>query len=143
MSRANQNNLIRDLLQAVQDLGRLNQKTPPAPITLPTHALVVELFQRHKPPTFDGAPGPRVIEGWLRKLERIFRLINCTDAQKVQCAEFMFIGDESYWWDSMSQTRIPEQQLALTWEQFKEEVMDKNFPQSLRDFKESEFLQLK
>ncbi|XP_022872504.1 uncharacterized protein LOC111391503 [Olea europaea var. sylvestris] len=55
----------------------------------------------------------------------------------------MFIGDASYWWDSMSRTRTPKQQLALTWEQFKKELMDKYFPQSLRDFKESEFLQLK
>ncbi|XP_022843277.1 uncharacterized protein LOC111366813 [Olea europaea var. sylvestris] len=49
MSRANQNNLIKDLLQAAQDLGRLNQNptppTPPAPITLSTHASIVELFR--------------------------------------------------------------------------------------------------
>ncbi|XP_022857224.1 uncharacterized protein LOC111378280 [Olea europaea var. sylvestris] len=55
----------------------------------------------------------------------------------------MFINDASHWWDSMSQTRTTEQQLAITWEQFKEEVMDKYFRQSLRDFKENEFLQLK
>ncbi|CAA3033634.1 Hypothetical predicted protein, partial [Olea europaea subsp. europaea] len=48
-----------------------------------------------------------------------------------------------HWWDSMPRTRTPKQQLAITWEQFKEEVMDKYFPQSLRDFKENKFLQLK
>ncbi|XP_022851225.1 uncharacterized protein LOC111373007 [Olea europaea var. sylvestris] len=126
MSRVNQNKLIRDILQMIQDLGKLNQNptptTPLAPITLPTHASVVELFRRHKPPAFDGASSPLEVKEWLRKLERIFRLIDCTDTQK---------------------TRTPEQQLALTWEQFKDEVMNKYFPQSLRDFKENEFLQLK
>lgn len=73
MSRANQNNFIRDLLQAVQDLGRQNQnQAPPLPqasVAHPTHASIVELFRRHKPPTFDGASGPLVVEEWLRKLE--------------------------------------------------------------------------
>lgn len=101
MSRANQNNLIRDLLQAVQDIGRQNKNQPPplppAPVAHPTHASIVELFQRHKPLTFDRASGPLVVKEWFRKLERIFRLIDCTDAQRVHCAEFMFTGDASYW----------------------------------------------
>lgn len=145
MARTNQN-LIRDLLRAVQDLGRQNsnqaQPLPLAP-NVPNHALVVKQFQRHKPPTFNGAVDPLAAEEWLGKLEHIFRLIGCTDAQKVQCPEFMFSDDASHWWDSMSRTRTPEQQAKLTWEQFKGEVMDKYFPQSLRDHKESEFLQLK
>ncbi|XP_022866951.1 uncharacterized protein LOC111386718, partial [Olea europaea var. sylvestris] len=55
----------------------------------------------------------------------------------------MLIGAVGHWWESVSRTRTEEQQRNLTWEQFKDEVMAKYFPQALRDFKESEFLQLR
>ncbi|XP_022895365.1 uncharacterized protein LOC111409559 [Olea europaea var. sylvestris] len=67
----------------------------------------------------------------------------CTDAQKVSCAEFMLVGAAGHWWESASRTRTEAQQCAMTWAQFKEEVMTKYFPQSLRDRREAEFLQLK
>ncbi|XP_022843445.1 uncharacterized protein LOC111367000 [Olea europaea var. sylvestris] len=63
--------------------------------------------------------------------------------RKVLSTEFMFVGAPSHWWESVSRTRMEEQQRNLTWEQFKDEVMEKYFPQALRDFKESEFLQLR
>ncbi|XP_022897718.1 uncharacterized protein LOC111411415 [Olea europaea var. sylvestris] len=138
-------NLVRELLQAVQDLSRQSQALPPqsAPSFVPGAISMVEQFRRHKPPTFDGGSDPLPIEEWIRGLERILRHIACTDAQKVLCAEFMFVGAASHWWESVLRTRTEEQQRDLTWEQFKDEVMAKYFPQALRDFKESEFLQLR
>ncbi|XP_022854046.1 uncharacterized protein LOC111375453 [Olea europaea var. sylvestris] len=144
-------NLMRDLLRAVQELSRQNQAPPPQNAPPQQNALhlapgvvsVVEQFRRYKPSTFDSNSKPLVVKEWIRGLERIFRHIACTDAQKVLCAEFMLIGAASHWWESVSRTRIEEQQCNLTWEQFKDEVMAKYFPQALRDFKESEFLQLR
>ncbi|XP_022875685.1 uncharacterized protein LOC111394144 [Olea europaea var. sylvestris] len=86
---------------------------------------------------------PLVVKEWIRGLQRIFRHIACMDAQKVLCTKFMLIGAAGHWWESVSRTRTEEQQRNLTWEQFKDEVMTKYFPQALRDFKESEFLQLR
>ncbi|XP_022857004.1 uncharacterized protein LOC111378068 [Olea europaea var. sylvestris] len=60
--------------------------------------ILVEQFRRHKSPTFNGAADPLAFKEWLHKLERIFRLIGCTDAQKVQFVEFMFSGDASHWY---------------------------------------------
>ena len=97
----------------------------------------------YKPSTFDGNSDPLAIEVWIRGLEHIFRHIACTDAQKVLCTEFMSIEAAGHWWESVSRTKTEEQQCNLTWEQFKEEVMAKYFPQVLRDFKESEFLHLR
>ncbi|XP_022899312.1 uncharacterized protein LOC111412607 [Olea europaea var. sylvestris] len=76
-------------------------------------------------------------------MERIFRHIACTDAPKMLCTKFMFVGGTSHWWESVSGTRTEEQQCNLIWEQFKDEIMAKYFPQALRDFKESKFLQLR
>ncbi|XP_022865485.1 uncharacterized protein LOC111385333, partial [Olea europaea var. sylvestris] len=144
-------NLMRDLLQAVQELTRQNQAPSPqnappqedTPPFVPGAISIVEQFRRYKPPTFDGNSDPLAVEEWIRGLERIFRHISCTNAQKVLCAEFMLVGAAGHWWESVSRTRTEEQQRNLTWEQFKDEVMAKYFPQALRDFKESEFLQLR
>ncbi|XP_022869401.1 uncharacterized protein LOC111388821 [Olea europaea var. sylvestris] len=130
---------------------RQNQAPPPQNVlpqqNAPHFALgavsVVEQFRRYKPSTFDDNSEPLVVEEWIRGLEHIFRHIACMDAQKVLCAEFMLIGAAGHWWESVSRTRTEEQQRNLTWEQFKDEVMAKYFPQALRDFNESEFLQLR
>ncbi|XP_022851499.1 uncharacterized protein LOC111373224 [Olea europaea var. sylvestris] len=151
MAPSTHTNLMRDLLRAVQELSRKNQAPPPqnappqqnAPHFAPGAVSVVEQFRRYKPSTFDGNSESLVVEEWIRGLERIFRHIACTDAQKVLCVEFMLIGAAGHWWESVSRTRTEEQQHNLTWEQFKDEVMAKYFPQALRDFKESEFLQLR
>ncbi|XP_022875737.1 uncharacterized protein LOC111394207 [Olea europaea var. sylvestris] len=76
-------------------------------------------------------------------MERIFKHLSCTDAQKVLCIEFMLVDAAGHWWESVSRTITGAQQCALTWTQFKDEVLGKYFPQALRDQKETEFLQLK
>ncbi|XP_022856555.1 uncharacterized protein LOC111377664, partial [Olea europaea var. sylvestris] len=68
--------------------------------------------------------------------------MNCNDAQKVSCAKFMLTDDAGHLWESETRTRTTEQQRNLTWNQFKESLMGKYFPQSLKDQKEVEFLQL-
>jgi hypothetical protein len=55
----------------------------------------------------------------------------------------MLVDAAGHWWESASRTRTEAQQRALTWTQFKDEVMGKYFPQALRDRKEAEFLQLR
>ncbi|XP_022866777.1 uncharacterized protein LOC111386549 [Olea europaea var. sylvestris] len=140
-------NLMRDLLRAVQELSRQNQAPPsknaPPQQNTPHFAVgavsVVEQFRRYKPSTFDGNSEPLVVEEWIRGLERIFRHIACTDAQKILCAEFMLIGAAGHWWESVSRTRTKEQQCSLTWEQFKDELRQGNM--SLTDY-ERQFEQL-
>ncbi|XP_022863082.1 uncharacterized protein LOC111383233 [Olea europaea var. sylvestris] len=113
--------MFKDLLKAVQDLGR--QETQASPQNVQTNSnttsSVVEQFHRYKPPTFNGMTGPLAAEEWI----------------KVDAA--------GHWWESASRTRTEAQQSNLTWARFKEEVMEKYFPQALRDRKETDFLQLK
>ncbi|XP_022856725.1 uncharacterized protein LOC111377829 [Olea europaea var. sylvestris] len=137
--------MFRDLLRAVQDLGKQQTQAPPqnAQTNSNTTSSVVEQFRRYKPPTFNGIAGPLAAEEWIRGLERIFKHLSCTDAQKVLCVEFMLVDAAGHWWESVSRTRTEAQQRNLTWARFKEEVMGKYFPQALRDRKEIEFLQLK
>ncbi|XP_022857227.1 uncharacterized protein LOC111378283 [Olea europaea var. sylvestris] len=136
--------MFRDLLMAVQDLGRQQAQAVPHNATggANTMSSIVEQFRRFKPPSFDGKGDPFTAEEWLRRLEGIFEHMNCNDAQKVSCAKFMLTDDAGHWWESETRTRTTKQQRNLTWNQFKESLIGKYFPQSLKDQKEVEFLQL-
>jgi hypothetical protein len=137
MAPPNQADVIRELLKAVQEMRQIPQPVNPNPIVP-----VIEQFRRYSPPTFDGGNGPLAVEEWLQAIEKIFKHIACPEFKKVGCAEFMLIGRAGFWWESASRTRSEEQQAALTWDDFKEEIRDKFFPQALRDHKETEFLRL-
>ncbi|KAL2539633.1 Uncharacterized protein Adt_00611 [Abeliophyllum distichum] len=100
-------NLMRDLLQAMQELTRQSQALPPQnvqqPPNLPPNASgaipVVEQFRKYRPPTFDGGSDSLAVEQSIRSLERIFRHIECTETQKVQCKDFMLVGPANHWWE--------------------------------------------
>ncbi|XP_022853763.1 uncharacterized protein LOC111375195 [Olea europaea var. sylvestris] len=114
--------MFRDLLNAVQDLSKQQAQTAP------NNAI--------------GSANTMSSIEWFRRLEGIFKHMNCNDAQKVSCAKFMLTNDAGHWWDSETRIKTAEQLRNLTWDQFKESLMGKYFPQSLRDQKEVEFLQL-
>ncbi|KAL3618788.1 hypothetical protein CASFOL_035222 [Castilleja foliolosa] len=104
---------------------------------------VVGNFRSYQPPTFNGKDGPSAVEEWFRSLERIFRVIECTDAKRVTCAAFQLIEDADHWWESYWRTRTEAERNSLTWAEFKEIVMGKFYPQSYRDKKETQFLNFK
>lgn len=52
----------------------------------------------NKPPSLNNDNDPLVVEEWLQKLGRFVWLIAANDAQKVQCAKFMFTGEAGHWW---------------------------------------------
>ncbi|XP_058784046.1 uncharacterized protein LOC131658809 [Vicia villosa] len=39
-------------------------------------------FQKNNPPTFEGEHEPDKAQAWLKAIEKIFRVMNCTDAQR-------------------------------------------------------------
>ncbi|XP_022859185.1 uncharacterized protein LOC111379977 [Olea europaea var. sylvestris] len=115
------------------------QQPPQQPCGRPGTSSIIEQFRKLHPPVFEGGPDPLATEEWLRHLERIFRFMECTDAQKILCAVFMMEKGASHWWEMTTRSRTEEQQCNLTWAQFKEIVLQKYFPVTLRDKKEAEF----
>ncbi|XP_057785468.1 uncharacterized protein LOC131003008 [Salvia miltiorrhiza] len=139
-------NLIQNLITALQ--GFVQQQTQVhnlpnnAPAQIQTNQ-VIEQFRRYAPPRFDGKSGPLALEEWVMELERIFEHIECADAHKVSCATFQFTEDAGHWWRSYKNGMTEAQRQGLTWNRFKEVVMDKYFPRSYRNQKQAEFLDLK
>lgn len=104
---------------------------------------VIEQFRKMGPPRLKGCEGPEVTEEWIRELEQIFQLMECTEEQKVSCATYQLAEEASYWWESHARTLTPEQRQAMTWKDFKDLIMNRYFPQSYKTQKETEFLHLK
>jgi len=40
-------------------------------------------------------------DAWLRKCEKIFKVMNCVDEQKLMFATYLLNDDVEYWWAGM------------------------------------------
>ena len=84
---------------------------------IPSVRLVtMEDFFCHKPAKFTGKGTPDEVDAWLRECEKIFRVIECTEAQKLTFATFLLVTEAEYWWMGM-------QQQMQTWEEVPGEVL--------------------
>jgi hypothetical protein len=99
-------------------------------------------FRRHDPPHFLGEMEPEKADLWLRKMEKIFNVLGCTDEAKVSYASYLLLGDAEYWWKG-TRLMIEANNQEITWELFRTKFLDKYFPISARTNKEQEFLLLK
>ena len=57
-----------------------------------------------EPPTFSGERGQDVVS-WLRTVEDYFRLVNCTEEQRVAYLILALSGNARVWWDAELQSR--------------------------------------
>ena len=49
-------------------------------------------FKKLTPPSFEGSTKPLVAEKWLTKMEKAFRVLRCTEEEKVNYATYMLQG---------------------------------------------------
>ncbi|XP_061351129.1 uncharacterized protein LOC133296197 [Gastrolobium bilobum] len=115
------------------------------PQPLPNHEAVgrnnqdlLLTFRKHKPPSFRGGHDPIVAVQWLQAMDKIFRVVQCTDDQKVLFSVYMLEGDAHHWWANASQP-LEMQNAAITWAVFEEMFLEKYFSMSIRDSKQGEF----
>ncbi|XP_050876049.1 uncharacterized protein LOC127079713 [Lathyrus oleraceus] len=89
-------------------------------------------FHRNNPLTFEGAHEPDKAQEWLKAIEKIFRVMSCSDAQKVQFCTHMEAED---WWHNIVQ-RFDEDGIEVTWSLFRDAFLEKYFPEDVRGKKE-------
>ncbi|KAF1884103.1 hypothetical protein Lal_00046389 [Lupinus albus] len=84
--------MVAVLQQINKNLHNLNQNLAPSPSS---HPLVppgpaeyrgLDEFCRRNPNQFHGGFAPDAAIEWIQGVERIFRAMNCTEAQKLACA---------------------------------------------------------
>jgi len=103
---------------------------------------MLETFLRNHPPTFKGRYDPDGAQTWLKEIKRVFRVMQCTEVQKLRFGMHMLAEEADDWWIGL--LPILEQDGAeVTWVVFKREFLDRYFLEDVREKKEIEFLELK
>lgn len=128
------------MADALQAMAQAVQNLPHADVDIESKNL--DRFQSNKPPVFLGTHNPDGAQEWLMKIEKIFRLMTCSDEQKVVLATHMLEKEAEDWWNNTSQ-RFVEDETVVTWLVFKEAFLEKYFPEYERGKKEIEFQELK
>jgi hypothetical protein len=101
-------------------------------------------FRKQNPPTFAGATDPMVAENWLLKMEKLLKVLHCTDSQKVEYATFALEGPAERWWAGTEVLLKEElgENARVTWDKFKKVFNETYFPEVVRDRKKREFSDL-
>src|SRR3954465_238770 len=55
-------------------------------------------FQRENPPVFKGTHDPEGALTWMKEIERIFRVMDCTQEQKVRYGTHQLAEEADDWW---------------------------------------------
>jgi len=102
---------------------------------------IVETFLRNHPPTFKGRYDPDGAQTWLKEVERIFRVMQCTKAQMVRFLTHMLAEEADCWWVS-TRPLLENGGEGVTWAVFRREFLNRYFLEDVRGKKEIEFLEL-
>src|SRR4030042_245803 len=103
---------------------------------------MLDMFLKNHPPTFKGRYDPDGAQTWLKEVERIFRVMPCSDAQMVRFGTHMLAEEADDGWVSV-QPIIENGGEVVTWAVFRREFLNRYFPEDVRGKKEIEFLELK
>jgi hypothetical protein len=88
---------------------------PPPPPPAPPRNKHRE-FMSHKPPTFASSPDPLHADDWLKLVEKMLNIAQCSDREKVLYAFGSLTGPTTDWWDSY--TVAHDAANTITWAEF-------------------------
>ena len=132
-----------DIVQAIHRMVDAMQPiaAPPRAIVAPTRPVSMEDFMKHQPAKFSSKATPDEADAWIRECEKICRVLECTDEQKLSFVTFLPVADVEYWWQGMQQLMQTRKE-QVTWATFRTRFLEKYFPNSARHKREAEFLTL-
>jgi hypothetical protein len=90
-------------------MNHMNQNQPPKD----NH----QKFMRHDPLTFSHVVDPLEADDWLKSIEKILTITQCTDTEKVLYASVRLQGSTANWWDSYRTSLVDPS--TITWSEFK------------------------
>ena len=98
----------------------------------------IERAQKLGAKTYDESGDPEAAWLWLNRVNKIYRVMGCTDDQRVLFSGFLMEDRAKDWWDAMDR-RYPD---GMSWDQFQQEFTDIFFPQSHKDSKIKDLFKL-
>jgi hypothetical protein len=129
--------------QQLQQQFQQQQQQVPLPPPPPTVAPCDKHreFMSHKPPTFASSPDPLDADDWLKSIEKMLNIAQCSDREKVLYASGRLTGPAADWWDSY--TAAHDAADTITWAEFSTQFRNYHIPAGLMKIKKKEFLSLK
>ena len=109
---------------------------------------MISKFLKLNPHVFSGGVAkPEEAERWLKKIEKLFVLMEIGEEPRVRLATYMLKDDAETWWEAssaMMTTQVAGGQgpMVITWDQFRGQFEQQFLPRSYRFQKESEFIRL-
>jgi hypothetical protein len=82
------------------------QQQPPPPPAAATPRDKHREFMSHKPPTFCSSPEPLQADDWLKSIENMLNISQCTDREKVIYTSGHLIGPAADWWDAYCASHV-------------------------------------
>jgi hypothetical protein len=133
---------IRQERRAQQQQQHQQQQAPlpPPPPPLP-HRDKHREFMSHKPPTFTSSPDPLDAYDWLKSIEKMLNIAQCSDREKVPYASGRLTSPAADWWDSY--VAAHDAAYTITWAEFTTQFRNYHIPAGLMKIKKKEFLSLK
>ena len=86
----------------------------------------------------DDSGDPEAAWLWFDRVNKVYRVMGCTDEQRFLFSSFLMEDRAKDWWDAVER-RYSD---GITWDQFQQEFTDRFFPQSHKDSKIEEFFKL-
>ena len=96
-------------------------------------------FQAMNPPRFDGSLDPDMAEHWVKEIERVFRVMQCADQEKVLLATFQLEKEARAWWEA---TEVTLPHGPVIWDRFLGHFNEKYFSERIKERKAAEFAAL-
>ncbi|XP_063942646.1 uncharacterized protein LOC135150318 [Daucus carota subsp. sativus] len=72
-------------------------------------------FMKQRPNSFKEAKHPMDAEAWIDHMEKIFRVLNCSEEEKARFGVYRLEGDAGTWWKSVVASHPAGYEDALTW----------------------------
>src|ERR1043165_10294645 len=117
------------LAATMQAMAQAFQHPPNADENVGSRSLAT--FQRENTPTFQGKYDPEGALTWLKEIERIFRVMDCTPVQKIRYGTHKLSDRSEDWWVDTRQ-RLEVTGEEVTWGVFLREFMRKYYPEDVR-----------
>ncbi|XP_071687447.1 uncharacterized protein [Rutidosis leptorrhynchoides] len=123
---------FQQLLAATR--GRGAAQAPPHNVTCS-----YKNFMDCKPTSYNETEGPIELIRWFEKLESVFRISNCLEADHVKYATHTLSGSALTWWNAHCQTVGIDVANATPWDTVKRMMTDKYCPRNQVQKLEAEF----
>jgi hypothetical protein len=113
---------------------------PPPPPPVPPWDKHRE-FMSHKISMFASSPDPLHMDDWLKSVEKMLNIAQCSDREKVLYASDRLTGPAADWW--YSYTAAHDAANNITWAEVTTQFRNYHIPAGLMNIKKKEFLSLK